>query len=69
MKYQSAIKKKNEILQYAIWVDMVNIVLSERSKRRKNTVYYHVYVGSKKYARIMNIMNQKHFLLLSSNIC
>ena len=68
MKYQSAIKKKNEILQYATWVDMVNIVLSEISKKRKNTVYYHVYVKSKKYAKIMNKMKQKNFLLLSSNI-
>lgn len=68
MRYQSAIKKRNEILQYAAWVDMVNIVLSEISKRRKNAVYYHVYVESKKYAKIMSIMKQKNFLLLSSNI-
>ena len=59
MEYQSAIKKKNEILQYATCVDMVNIVLSEISQRRKNTVYYHVHVESKKYAKIMNIMKQK----------
>ena len=46
----------------------MNIVLSEISKKRKNTVYYHVYVKSKKYAKIMNKMKQKNFLLLSSNI-
>ena len=41
--------KKSEILPFATkWVDLESTVLSEISERKKNTVCYHLYVGSKK---------------------
>ena len=43
MEYYSAIKI-NEILPFAaMWMDLENIMLSERSQRKTNTVY-HLYV-------------------------
>ena len=48
MEYYSAIKR-NEILSFAAtWMDLENIMLSEINQRKTNTVWYHLYVGSKK---------------------
>ena len=48
VKYYSAVKK-NEIMPFvATWMDLEIIVLSEVSQRRKNVVWYHLYVESKK---------------------
>ena len=48
MEYYSAIKK-NEILPPATtWRDLEGIMISEISQRKTNTVYYHLYVESKK---------------------
>ena len=47
MEYYLAIKKKNEILSSATWVDVESIMLSEISHRKTNTVY-HLYMESKK---------------------
>ena len=48
MGYYSAIKK-NKILPFvATWMDLEGITLSEISQRKINTVYYHIYVESKK---------------------
>ena len=59
MKYYSAIKK-NEILPFAAtWMDLEGIMLSEISQRKTNTVWYHLYVESKKYNKQMNITKQK----------
>ena len=41
--------KKNEILPPATtWRDLEGIMISEISQRKTNTVYYHLYVESKK---------------------
>ena len=41
--------KKSEILPFAAkWMDLESTVLSEISQRKKNTVCYQLYVGSKK---------------------
>ena len=48
MKYYSAIPK-NEILPFvAIWMDLETIMLSEISQRKTNTVWYYLFVESKK---------------------
>ena len=49
MEYYSTIKK-NEILPFvATWMDLEGIMVSEISQRKTNTVWYHLYVESKKY--------------------
>ena len=48
MEFYLAIKK-NEILPFAAtWMDLENIILSEVSQRKTNTLCYHLYVESKK---------------------
>ena len=55
MEYYSAIKK-NAILSFAtMWMDLEGIMLSEISQRKINTVWYHLYVESKKYNKLVNI--------------
>ena len=53
--------KKNEILPFAAtWIDLEGIMLSEISQTRKtNAVWYHLYVESKKYNKIVNITKKK----------
>ena len=44
-----AIKKKNEIMQFAeTWMDLEIIILSEVSQRKTNIIRYHIYVESLK---------------------
>ena len=46
MEYYSAIKK-NEIMPFAAtWIDLEIIIPSEVSQRKKNTIWYHLYVES-----------------------
>ena len=46
--YYSAIKK-HEILPFAAsWMSLYSIKLSQINQAEKNTVYYHIYVKSKK---------------------
>ena len=48
MEYYSAIKR-NEILPFiAIWMDLENIMLSEISQAKTNTVCYHLRVESER---------------------
>ena len=48
MKSYSAIKK-NEILPFATtWMDLEDIMLSEISQRKTNTVWFHLHAESKK---------------------
>ena len=50
----------NVILPFeAKWMDMEGIMLSEISWRATNTVYYHLYVKSKKYNKLVNITKKK----------
>ena len=47
MEYYLAIKK-NEILPFAtVWMDLEDLMLSEVSQRKTNTIWYHLYVESK----------------------
>ena len=51
MEYYSAIKK-NEIMPFAaIWMDLEIIILNEVSQRKTNSIWYHLYVESKKKKR------------------
>ena len=55
MECYSAIKK-NEILPFAAtWMDLEGITLSELSQKKVNTVWYHLYMESKKYNKLVNI--------------
>ena len=47
MDYYSAIKK-DEILPFGTWVDLEGSMLRDISQRKTNTVWYHLYVESKK---------------------
>ena len=50
--------KKNEILPFATtWMDLEGIMVSEISQRMTNTLYYHLYVDSKKIKQ-MNVYNK-----------
>ena len=51
--------KKNKILPFATWMDLEGIMLSEISQRKTNTVWYHLYVESKKYNRLVNMTKKK----------
>ena len=54
MEYYSVIKK-NEIMPFAATqMDLEMIILNEVRKRKKNTIWYHLYVESKN-ARQINI--------------
>ena len=59
MEYNSTIKK-NEILPFAAtWMDLEGIMLSEISQRKTNTVWYNLYVESKKYNKLVNVVKQR----------
>jgi len=48
MEYCLAMKK-NEILTFAaVWMDLENIIHSEISQKKTNTVWYHLCVNLKK---------------------
>jgi len=57
MEYYSVIKK-NEILPFAAtWMDLEGITLSEISQTKKiNTVWYRLYVESKNWNKLVNII-------------
>ena len=49
MQWDIAAIKKNDILPFAAtWMDLEDIMLSEISQRKTNTVLFHLYVRSKK---------------------
>ena len=59
MEYYSAIKK-NENLPFATtWMKLKGIMLSEISHIEKNTLWYDLYMESKKYNKLMNIIQKK----------
>ena len=59
LKYYSAMKK-NEILPFpATWMNLEGIMLRERSQRTKSIVWYHLYVESKKYNKLINVTKKK----------
>ena len=58
-EYYSDIKK-NEILPFtATWMDLEGIMLSEISQTEKDTVWYHLYVESKKYNKLVNTTKKR----------
>ena len=60
--------KKNEILPVAATLmDLENIMLREVSRRKTNTVWYHVYVESKKSYKQMYIAEQKQTQIQKAN--
>ena len=58
MEYYSAVKNE-KLLFAATWMDLEGIMLSEISQRRTHTVQYNLYVGSKKYNKLVNITKTK----------
>ena len=55
-----AIIKKNEILPFAgTWMDLEGIMLSEISQRKTHTIWFHLYVESKKYNKLVNKTKKK----------
>ena len=60
MEYYSIIRK-NEILPFAAtWMDLKSIMPSEISQRKTNSVWYNLYVESKKkYNKLMNIQKKE----------
>ena len=59
MEYYSIIRK-NEILPFAAtWMDLKGVMPSEISQRKTNTVWYHLYVESKKKKNTTNWWIQK----------
>ena len=71
MEYYLVIKK-NEILPFAVtWTDLGGIMPNEVNQRKTSTVWYHLYVESKKYNRLVNITEkqtqiQKNKLVVTS---
>jgi len=59
MEYYSDIKK-NKVLPFAItWTDLEAIILKEIKQKKRNTVWYHLHVESKKYNKLVNITKKK----------
>ena len=59
MEYYSAIKK-NEIMPFAAtWMNLEIIILSEISQSKTNTIWYHLYVESKKITQVSFFTQQK----------
>ena len=54
-------KKNNEIMPFAAtWMDLESIMLGEINQTEKgNTVWYHLYVESKKHKKLVNIIKKK----------
>ena len=58
-KYYSAIKK-NEIMPLApTWMDLEIVILSEVSQRKRNIIWYRLYVESKKEMIQMNLFTKQ----------
>ena len=52
--------EKNEILPFVTtWTDLESIKPSEISQKKTNTVWFHLYVGSKKQNKWTNITKEK----------
>ena len=59
MEYHWAIKK-NEIMSFAAtWIDLEIIILSEVSQTKTNSIWYHLYVASKKMIQMNLFTKQK----------
>ena len=48
MEFYSDIKKKKIVPFATVWMDLENIMLSELSLRKTNTIWFHSYVESNK---------------------
>ena len=59
MEYYSDIKREQILPFAATWMDLVDIILSEISQTKKNTVWYHLNVESKIYNKLVNITKKQ----------
>ena len=59
MEYYSFIKKDENFPFATTWVDLKGIRISEISQRKKNTIYYHLHMESKKYNKLVNKLKKK----------
>ena len=52
--------KKNETLPFAAtWMDLEGITVSAKNQTETNTVWYHLYMGSEKYNKLVNLTKKK----------
>ena len=58
VEYYSAVKKNENLPLAERGMDLEGIMLSEISQRKTNSVWYHLYVESKKYNELVNITNR-----------
>ena len=59
MEYYSFIKKDKNFPFATTWVDLKGIRISEISQRKKNTIYYHLHMESRKYNKLVNKLKKK----------
>ena len=59
MEYYWAIKKNKILLLTAIWVDLEGIILNEITQRKANTIWYHLYVESKRKDKLVMWQKKK----------
>ena len=62
-------RKKNKMFSFAAtWMDLEDIILSEKNQKRKiNTVWYHLYVESNKYNELVTIRRRKQTQMQRTN--
>ena len=60
MEYYSTIKKNEILPSVTKWIDLESVILREIRQRKKNAVWFHLYVESKKQInKFRNITKQK----------
>ena len=64
VEYYSAIKKNDTVPAAAAWMDLETSVLSEARKRQENTIWYCLYVASKKKMIQMNLLQNRYRICL-----
>ena len=68
MEHYSVIKK-NEIMPFvATWMDLEIIILSEVSQRKTNIIWYHLYVGSKKWYKWTDLQNRNRLIDIENKL-
>ena len=59
MEYYSATKKDKLMPSVATWMGLETLILSEAQKEKDNTIWYHLFVESKMWKKIILFKNNK----------